>query len=75
MACLQNEYAFCKERCQVPESWVSLQNEFERWYVPIFMKKKLLIVGAGSVGKFVAYNIDNFTQEFEIIGFLDDDIS
>ncbi|HPW98891.1 MAG TPA: NeuD/PglB/VioB family sugar acetyltransferase [Flavobacterium sp.] len=39
------------------------------------MKKKLLIVGAGSVGKFVAYNIDNFTQEFEIIGFLDDDIS
>lgn len=39
------------------------------------MKQKLLIVGAGSVGKFIAYNIDNFTQDFEIIGFLDDDIS
>ncbi|MGV9003519.1 NeuD/PglB/VioB family sugar acetyltransferase [Flavobacterium sp.] len=38
------------------------------------MKQKLLIVGAGSVGKFIAYNIDNFIQEFEIIGFLDDDV-
>jgi|SRR6218665_355755 len=37
------------------------------------MKKKLLIVGAGSVGKFVAYNIDQFTESFEILGFLDDD--
>jgi sugar O-acyltransferase (sialic acid O-acetyltransferase NeuD family) len=39
------------------------------------MKQKLLIVGAGSVGKFIAYNIQNFTQEFEIVGFLDDDVS
>jgi sugar O-acyltransferase (sialic acid O-acetyltransferase NeuD family) len=39
------------------------------------MKQKLLIVGAGSVGKFIAYNINQFTQSFEIIGFLDDDIS
>lgn len=38
-------------------------------------KKKLLIIGAGSVGKFIAYNIGNFTQSFEIIGFLDDDVS
>ena len=38
-------------------------------------KKKLLIIGAGSVGKFIAYNIENFTQSFEIIGFLDDDVS
>lgn len=37
--------------------------------------QKLLIVGAGSVGKFIAYNIHQFTQTFEIIGFLDDDIS
>ena len=37
--------------------------------------KKLLIIGAGSVGKFIAYNIENFTQSFEIIGFLDDDVS
>ena len=37
------------------------------------MRKKLIIVGAGSVGKFIAYNIENFTQKFEIIGFLDDD--
>ncbi|HNP32733.1 MAG TPA: NeuD/PglB/VioB family sugar acetyltransferase [Flavobacterium sp.] len=39
------------------------------------MKQKLLIIGAGSVGKFVAYNINQFTQSFEIIGFLDDDVS
>lgn len=38
-------------------------------------KQKLLIIGAGSVGKFIAYNIENFTQSFEIIGFLDDDIT
>ena len=37
------------------------------------MKQKLLIIGAGSVGKFVAYNINQFKQAFEIIGFLDDD--
>jgi sugar O-acyltransferase (sialic acid O-acetyltransferase NeuD family) len=39
------------------------------------MTQKLLIIGAGSVGKFVAYNISQFTQTFEIIGFLDDDVS
>ncbi|MCF6359273.1 MAG: NeuD/PglB/VioB family sugar acetyltransferase [Cyclobacteriaceae bacterium] len=36
------------------------------------MKKKLLIVGAGNVGAYLAYNISDF-PEFEIIGFLDDD--
>ena len=39
------------------------------------MNQKLLIIGAGSVGKFIAYNINQFTQCYEIIGFLDDDIS
>lgn len=39
------------------------------------MKQKLLIIGAGSVGKFIAYNINQFTHSFEIIGFLDDDAS
>ena len=39
------------------------------------MKQKLLIIGAGSVGKFIAYNINQFTSSFEIIGFLDDDSS
>jgi sugar O-acyltransferase (sialic acid O-acetyltransferase NeuD family) len=39
------------------------------------MKQKLLIIGAGSVGKFIAYNINQFAQSFEIIGFLDDDVS
>ncbi len=39
------------------------------------MTQKLLIIGAGSVGKFIAYNINQFTQPFEIIGFLDDDAS
>jgi sugar O-acyltransferase (sialic acid O-acetyltransferase NeuD family) len=37
------------------------------------MKQKLLIVGAGSVGKFIAYNCEHFLQSYEIIGFLDDD--
>ena len=39
------------------------------------MKQELLIIGAGSVGKFIAYNINQFTTSFEIIGFLDDDIA
>ena len=39
------------------------------------MTKKLLIIGAGSVGKYIAYNINQFNQSFEIIGFLDDDVS
>jgi sugar O-acyltransferase (sialic acid O-acetyltransferase NeuD family) len=39
------------------------------------MKQKLLIVGAGSVGKFIAYNIEQFTNQFEIIGYLDDDVA
>lgn len=39
------------------------------------MKQKLIIVGAGSVGKFVAYNIDQFMTSFDILGFLDDDLS
>src|SRR6476660_2925413 len=39
------------------------------------MTQKLLIIGAGSVGKFVAYNINRFTQSFEVVGFLDDDTS
>ncbi|MBP9848356.1 MAG: NeuD/PglB/VioB family sugar acetyltransferase [Flavobacterium sp.] len=36
--------------------------------------KKVIIVGAGSVGKFLAYNSNQFTDTFEFIGFLDDDI-
>jgi len=39
------------------------------------MKEKLLIVGAGSVGKFIAYNINQFVGSYEIQGFLDDDVS
>ena len=39
------------------------------------MKRKLLIVGAGSVGKFIAYNLEEFTLDFEIMGFLDDDVT
>lgn len=37
-------------------------------------KKKLIIIGAGNVGGYLAYNISDF-PEFEIIGFLDDDVS
>lgn len=38
------------------------------------IKKKLIIIGAGSVGGFISYNIEEF-KEFEILGFLDDDPS
>lgn len=37
------------------------------------MKEKLLIIGAGNVGGFISYNINEFTPEYEVIGFLDDD--
>jgi sugar O-acyltransferase (sialic acid O-acetyltransferase NeuD family) len=39
------------------------------------MTEKLLIVGAGSVGKFIAYNINQFSDSYEILGFLDDDVA
>lgn len=39
------------------------------------MAQKLLIIGAGSVGKFIAYNINQFNQRFDIIGYLDDDVT
>lgn len=35
---------------------------------------KLLIIGAGNVGGFLAYNIDEFGS-YDVIGFLDDDAS
>jgi len=37
------------------------------------MKKDLIIVGAGSVGGFLALNQNLFEENFNIIGFLDDD--
>ncbi|WP_242919233.1 NeuD/PglB/VioB family sugar acetyltransferase [Pontibacter liquoris] len=39
------------------------------------MKTPLLIIGAGNVGGFLAYNLEEFDQEFEVLGFLDDDLS
>ena len=35
--------------------------------------KKLYIIGAGSVGGHVALNINEYSEEFEVMGFLDDD--
>lgn len=35
--------------------------------------KKLLIIGAGNVGGFLAYNLNLFATPYELIGFLDDD--
>jgi len=35
--------------------------------------KKLIIIGAGSVGGFIANNLEQFDEEYKIIGFLDDD--
>lgn len=37
------------------------------------MKKKLYIIGAGSVGGHIAMNLNEYTDEFEIEGFFDDD--
>jgi sugar O-acyltransferase (sialic acid O-acetyltransferase NeuD family) len=41
--------------------------------IEVFMKTPLLIIGAGNVGGFLAYNIVEFDQDFDILGFLDDD--
>lgn len=37
------------------------------------MKKNLYIVGAGSVGKHLAANFNEYTNEYELCGFFDDD--
>jgi len=37
------------------------------------MKKELFIVGAGSVGGHIAWNIDSYSTDYKIAGFLDDD--
>lgn len=37
------------------------------------MKQKLIIIGAGNVGGFLALNQNLFETQFEIVGFLDDD--
>lgn len=37
--------------------------------------QKLIIIGAGSVGKYIAYNRDDFEIQFDIVGYLDDDAS
>lgn len=38
------------------------------------MKKPLIIIGAGNVGGFIAYNIHEF-GDYDLLGFLDDDVS
>ena len=35
--------------------------------------KNLIVFGAGDVGKFIVYNIDLFNEEYNILGFMDDD--
>ena len=37
------------------------------------MKTPLLIIGAGNVGGFLSYNIEEFEGNYEVVGFLDDD--
>lgn len=37
------------------------------------MIKPLLIIGAGNVGGFISYNINEFTAQYKLLGFLDDD--
>lgn len=37
------------------------------------MTSRLLIIGAGDVGAFIAWNLDMFDQDFEKVGILDDD--
>lgn len=38
------------------------------------MKKDLIIIGAGNVGAFLAYNLDLFEGSYNLLGFLDDDL-
>lgn len=38
-------------------------------------KKNLIIIGAGNVGGFIAYNQDLFAEQYNLLGFLDDDIN
>jgi len=38
-------------------------------------KKNLIIIGAGNVGGFIAYNPDLFSMQYNLLGFLDDDTS
>jgi sugar O-acyltransferase (sialic acid O-acetyltransferase NeuD family) len=38
-------------------------------------KKNLIIIGAGNVGGFIAYNLDLFSEQYDLLGFLDDDTS
>jgi sugar O-acyltransferase (sialic acid O-acetyltransferase NeuD family) len=40
-----------------------------------YMKTKLYIVGAGSVGCHIAYNYNSYNIEYELFGFLDDDVN
>lgn len=37
------------------------------------MKKKLYIIGAGSVGGHIALNIEGYSDDYDIQGFFDDD--
>ncbi len=37
------------------------------------MKQKLVIIGAGNVGAFLAYNLELFDGSYKLLGFLDDD--
>ena len=39
------------------------------------MKKDLLIIGAGNVGGFIAYNFASLADKYNLIGFLDDDVN
>ena len=36
--------------------------------------KNLIIIGAGNVGGFLAYNMDLFEGKYTVLGFLDDDV-
>ena len=39
----------------------------------IFNRRELVIIGAGSVGGFLALNMKLFPEKYEVVGFLDDD--
>lgn len=38
-------------------------------------KMKIIVIGGGNVGGFIINNIKQFTEDFEVIGILDDDIN
>src|SRR5699024_10867086 len=56
----------CKKRIEVGFTGCNMRGDKK-------MKKKLYIIGAGSVGGHIALNMNEYSKKFEVMGFFDDD--